>query len=430
MQIIPPGVRRMLAYLNASREQLDFENRLSGVSKGAPAKRLRPHVKATAASVHKIWERLVADTDATEIDKSELADPKSLVDAALYTANIENYIGTVKVPLGIVGPIRINGVNANGDFFAPLATTEAALVASYARGAELVRAVGGVSAAVLSDSVIRGPAFIFKNLLQSGEFVNWVVQSADKLKEIAETTTSHGKLVGIDPHLDGDTVFLLCRYTTGDASGQNMVTVATQALCEYIVEHCPITPIHWFVEANFSGDKKASFLGMHAGRGRKVTASVEIPETTLKRYLHTDAKTLLKYCRTANLGAMLSGQFGVQAHYANALAAFYIATGQDAACVSESAVGFTRVEPREIKGEAGVFVSVTLPNILVGSVGGGTSLPSQSAGMAITNLKGTGQAKALAELVGALCLCGELSILGAISAGHFTRAHEKLARKR
>ena len=112
MQIIPPGVRRMLAYLNASREQLDFENRLSGVSKGAPAKRLRPHVKATAASVHKIWERLVADTDATEFDKSELADPKSLVDAALYTANIENYIGTVKVPLGIVGPIRINGVNA------------------------------------------------------------------------------------------------------------------------------------------------------------------------------------------------------------------------------------------------------------------------------------------------------------------------------
>ena len=105
---------------------------------------------------------------------------------------------------------------------------------------------------------------------------------------------------------------------------------------------------------------------MHAGRGRKVTASVEIPETTLKRYLHTDAKTLLKYCRTANLGAMLSGQFGVQAHYANALAAFYIATGQDAACVSESAVGFTRVEPREINGETGVFVSVTLPNILVG----------------------------------------------------------------
>ena len=143
MQIIPTGVRRMLAYLNASREQVDFESRLGGASHEAPAKRLRPHVKATENSVHKIWERLVADTDATDAEKSQIADPKSLEDAALYTANIENYIGTVKVPVGVVGPIRINGVNANGDFFAPLATTEAALVASYARGAELVRAVGG-----------------------------------------------------------------------------------------------------------------------------------------------------------------------------------------------------------------------------------------------------------------------------------------------
>lgn len=430
MQIIPSGVRRMLAHLNADRENVDYAVRLTRNDDEAPAKRLRPQTKANAKSVEKLWERLLSDTPATLEDKNILADVISVADAPVYTANIENYIGTVKIPVGVVGPIRMNGVHAKGDFFTPLATTEAALVASYARGAELVATVGGITAALLSDSVIRGPAFIFKNIIESGEFVNWVASNAEALKDAAESTTGHGKLVGIDPHLDGDTVFLLCRYTTGDASGQNMGTVATQALCEHIVSYCPITPLHWFIEANFSGDKKASFLGMHAGRGRKVTASVEIPEDILKRYLHTDAKTFLKYCRTANLGAMLSGQLGVQAHYANALAAFYIATGQDAACVSESAVGFTRVEPREINGQSGVFVSVTLPNILVGSVGGGTGLPSQSAGLAITGLSGTGQARALAELLAGLCLCGELSILGAISAGHFTQAHHKLARKR
>ena len=133
-----------------------------------------------------------------------------------------------------------------------------------------------------------------------------------------------------------------------------MVNVATQAMCEHICDTCPIRPVHWFIEPNFSGDKKATYLGLQAGRGRKVTASVEIPDKYIKRYLHTDTKTLLKYCRTANLGAMLSGQFGVQAHYANALAAFYIATGQDAACVSESAIGFTRVEPCE-----GVFLPLS-----------------------------------------------------------------------
>ena len=162
------------------------------------------------------------------------------------------------------------------------------------------------------------------------------------------------------------------------------------------------------------------------GRGRKVTASIEIPNSLIRRYLHAEPENLLAYGRVAGLGAVLSGQLGAQAHYANALAAFYIATGQDAACVSESAVGFTRMEPRD----DGLFFSVTLPNILVGSVGGGTGLPSQTAALAILGLNGPGKAAALAEVTAALCLCGEISIIGAIAAGHFTRAHQKLARTR
>lgn len=424
--MIPPRIVRMLERLKSAPKGADFEAALRGHNNAPAAKRLRARQNASPQSVEKIWDRLRADTPVTQSEQDELCDPLSLERTQTYTANIENYIGTLKIPLGIVGPIRINGLHANGDFFTPLATTEAALIASYARGADLTAKAGGISTALLSDSLVRGPAFIFKDILESGHFVAWVAENTAALRAQAETTTRYGKLVAIEPFIDSDTVFLLCRYETGDAAGQNMVTVATQALCEYLVETCPIRPIHWFIEANFSGDKKATFLGMHGGRGRKVTASIEIPENLIRRYLHTDSKTLLRYCRAANLGAMLSGQLGVQAHYANALAAFYIATGQDAACVSESAVGITRIEPRD----DGIFMSCTLPNIIVGSVGGGTGLPSQSAALSVVGLKGEGKAAALAEVTAALCLCGELSILGAIAAGHFTRAHSKLARNR
>jgi hydroxymethylglutaryl-CoA reductase (NADPH) len=226
--------------------------------------------------------------------------------------------------------------------------------------------------------------------------------------------------------MDNDIVFLLCRFTTGDAAGQNMVTIATDALCQHIATHCPVKPLHWFIEANFSGDKKSTYLGLITGRGRKVTASVTIPGALVEKHLHVGVDRMMDYARMANLGAMLSGQLGAQGHYANGLAAFYIATGQDAACVSESAIGFTRMERR---GDD-LFVSVTLPNLLVGSVGGGTGLPSQAAGLRMLGLDGAGKAAALAEVAAALCLCGEISIMGAIAAGHFTRAHRKLARDR
>ena len=425
MDLIPPKIQRMLMLLNQSKD-VDYAARLGGKGKLDSVKRLRTRQTTTSGSVAKIWERLLADTPAQQSDKDEIADSQSLDRAETYNANIENYIGTVKIPVGVVGPIRINGTNANGDYLVPLATTEAALVASYARGAEVTNAVGGISTALLSDGLMRGPAFVFKSVFESGHFVKWIAENVQTLKETAESTTNHGKLVSIEPFIESDTVFLLCCYETGDASGQNMVTVATEKICSHIIASCPVQPIHWFIEANFSSDKKATFMALHSGRGRKVTASVEIPDKIIRRYLATDTKTLLKYCRTANIGAMLSGQFGVQAHYANALAAFYIATGQDAACVAESSMGFTRMEPRD----GGIFASVTLPSILVGTVGGGTGLPSQSAALSIVGLKGTGQAKALAELVAALCLCGEISILGAIAAGHFTRAHSKLARHR
>jgi len=199
-----------------------------------------------------------------------------------------------------------------------------------------------------------------------------------------------------------------------------MVTIATDALARCIVADCPVSIDRWYIEGNFSGDKKASFLGMVSGRGRKVSASVTLPGEFVEKYLGTTVQGMTDYAQVANLGSLLSGQFGTQAHYANCLAAFYIATGQDAAC------GFTRMERR---GDD-LVCSVTMPNILVGSVGGGTGLPSQSAALNILGLKGAGKGAALAEVAAATCLCGEISIIAALAAGDFARAHESLARHR
>ncbi len=426
MSLIPPRVMRMLEMLRSRLADTDFSDKLDQSKSGKRVPRLRVRKKADASSVADIWARLHQDSGADSEAQAEIADPLSVERAGRYSGNIENYIGTVKLPVGVVGPLRVNGINAQGDYFVPLATTEAALVASYARGADIVSRVGGISAATIAEGVLRTPAFVFSGMVEAGMFINWVAENAEKLKEVAESSTRFGKLVSIEPYMDSEIVFLMCRYTTGDAAGQNMVTVATDLMCAHIAENTPVTPQHWFVEANFSGDKKASYLGLQTGRGRKVTASVSVPNDIVRGFLHAEPEALLAYGRVAGLGSILSGQLGAQAHYSNALAALYIATGQDAACVAESAVGFTRMEAR---GDA-IYFTATLPNILVGSVGGGTGLPSQQAGLKMMGLAGAGKAAALAEVTAALCLCGEISIIAAMSAGHFTRAHEKLARQR
>lgn len=416
----------MLERLRGRSEHTDFSAQLAASADRQLPARIRPRQKASVESARALWAQLRAQSPARSEDEEAIADRESLALAETYGRNIESFIGTVKLPVGVVGPLRINGLNAVGDFYVPLATTEAALVASYGRGIEVTAQAGGVTSAMIAEGVLRTPAFVFADMVEAGRFIDWVAGNAEILRTVAEATTRHGRLVTVEPFMDSDTVFLICRYSTGDAAGQNMVTVATEAMCAHIIEHGPVKPRHWFIEGNFSGDKKASYLGLHMGRGRKVTASIELPDGLIRKCLHVEPEAMLAYGRVAALGSTLSGQLGTQAHYANGLAALYIATGQDAACVAESAVGFTRAERRD----GSIFFSVTMPNIVVGSVGGGTGLPSQSAALGLMGLKGAGKAAALAEVVGALCLCGEISIIAAIAAGHFTRAHAKLARLR
>jgi hydroxymethylglutaryl-CoA reductase (NADPH) len=384
-----------------------------------PAKHIEPTF--TAAN----WKTLLGHSGASETDKAELYDAKAQEQLARYVHNIENYVGTLRIPVGVIGPLRVNGIFAKGDFYAPLATSEAALVASYGRGARLISSVGGCTTGTLAEGVQRSPGFAMQSTTEAGLFVAWICMNFDMLKAAAETTTRHGKLVELSPHVEGDHVYLKCTYTTGDAAGQNMVTIATAALCEAIIEKSPFKPLHWFVEANFSGDKKASAMSFVGVRGRKVTASVELPGDEIRKQLHTTPERMQDYWRMSALGGVMSGSIGVQGHYANGLAALYLATGQDAACVAESAVGVTRIELRE--GDR-LFVSVTLPNIIAGTVGGGTNLPTQAAGLNILGLKGAGKARAFAEVTAAVCLAGELSIIGALCAHEFASAHQKLAR--
>jgi hydroxymethylglutaryl-CoA reductase (NADPH) len=357
--------------------------------------------------------------------RDELADAHTIAQSERYCHNIENFIGTVKLPVGLAGPLRVNGLFANGDFYLPLATTEAALVASYSRGAQLITEAGGCAVLVLNEGVSRAPGFAFASLVDAAMFVMWAMSALDTFRTIVESTTNHGKLADLQVTVEGNHVYLRFDFTTGDASGQNMVTIATDAVCRFIQEHAPVRPLYSFVEANLSGDKKATTQSFTSVRGKKVSAEVVVPAALVKRRLHTHASSLIDYWRMSALGGVMSGSIGVQGHYANGLAALFIACGQDAACVAEAAVGVTRFELQE---DGSLYAAVTLPNLIVGTVGGGTSLPSQHACLEILGLAGPDHARAFAEVCAAMSLAGELSITGALAAGHFSRAHQRLAR--
>lgn len=385
---------------------------------------VRPTKTPSETSLGSYWKLLMEQCSLQEKDRALLADPATLETMAVYENNIENFIGTLKMPLGLAGPLRINGLYAQGDFYVPLATTEATLVASYARGSKLISAAGGCTTAMLNDGLPRAPVFEFTSLTEAGFFVAWIMENFERLCEEAQSTTRFGKLMDIKPHVEGNRVYLTCEYLTGDAAGQNMTTIATQKLCSYILQHMPVKPVIWFLESNFSGDKKASNLSFVTVRGKKVTAEVCLPAELIEQYLHTSAERLFHFWRISVLGSAMSGTMGAQGHFANGLAALYLATGQDVACVAESSVGVTRMELRDGQ----LYVAVTLPNIMVGTVGGGTGLPSQNVGLRMLGLAGAGHAPALAEVCAALCLAGELSLIGAICAEEFAAAHQKFAR--
>lgn len=380
---------------------------------------------ATTQAVERRWRRLASQRpELAAAVRAELLDARTAGRLEGYGRNIEQLIGCVSLPLGVAGPLLVHGAHAQGAYLVPLATTEAALVASYSRGAQVISEAGGCSALLLAEGVTRSPGFAFADLAAAGHFVLWALEQQEAFAAAAASTTGHGRLEATRLTVEGNHVVLLFDFSTGDAAGQNMVTIATRAICEHILRHSPVQPQEWFLEVNLSGDKKASAQSFSTVRGRKATAEVRLPRSLVQRRLHTTPEQMAAYWRFGVLGGVMSGTIGVQGHVANGLAALFIACGQDAACVAEAAVGVTRMEV--VEGD--LYAAVTLPNLIVGTVGGGTGLPSQRACLELLGMVGSGHARALAELCAALSLAGELSITAALCADQFARAHQKLAR--
>ena len=414
---------------------------IKGILKGKSLDRFANKLKVRLPDKEALPERLPRETvltkDAQEqririLEKQKVKfqfvnGKKTPKDPSVYQGNIENFIGLSQIPIGVVGPLRINGLYAHGDFYVPLATTEGALVASYNRGTKIISLSGGARVMCLDERVSRAPGFAFNSLVEAGGFIVWCVNNFARFQRITKATTTHGNLEDMKITIEGNQVYINFEYLTGDAAGQNMVTIATAAVCKYIMAKAPITPKFYFIESNMSGDKKATAMSYLFVRGKKVSAEVIIPREIFKKFLHTTPEMMMEYWKMSFVGGVQSGSIGVQGHYANGLAAIFIACGQDAACVSEAAMGITRVDVVQ-KGD--LYISVTLPNLIVGIVGGGTGLPTQSECLTLLGCKGKGTAKKFAEICTAAVLAGEISIMGALASGQFAQAHIKYGRKK
>lgn len=347
-------------------------------------------------------------------------------DAKSLEGNIENFIGMVSIPTGLVGPLRINGLHADGDFYVPMATSEGTLVASYARGVRLLTLAGGASCATTVEQVQRAPGFVFRTMAEAIEFAAWAVGEFDRFREVAERRTRHGRLLNMRVQLQGNHTYLIFDFHTGEAAGQNMVTFCTVAICEDLLARTPVTPENWILESNMSGDKKGTALSFLETRGRHTTAEVVVPRALVESSLRASPEQIADYWRMSLVAGVQTGSIGVSGHIANAVTAVFLACGQDVACVSEASVGLTRME---VTGEGDLYATVTLPNLIVGTVGGGTCLPSAEECLRILECVGEGSAAKLAEIIAAVALAGEISIAGALCAGEFARAHAVLGRK-
>lgn len=362
--------------------------------------------------------------ESTGVDLSHLAHYS--FDPAILPGNIENFAGVAQIPIGIAGPIRLNGEFAHGDFYIPLATTEGTLVSSYNRGMRVLTEAGGVKTTVVEDAMQRAPAFILENARAARDFGVWVEEHFNEIRREAEATTSIGRLVKIEQFAVGPVRYLRFNYTTGDAAGQNMTGKATYAACEWIRENCPL-PAEYYLSGNVDTDKKHSQLNMLLTRGKRVVAEAVIPRQILRRYLHIDTADLVRTREVQIAGAFLAGSSSTGAHAANGLAALFIATGQDVANIAESQASMSYT--RELE-NGDFYWSITLTSLIVGTFGGGTGLATQRQCLEMLNCYGRERVKKFAEICGAVVLAGEISLVGAMLHGDWVSAHERLGRNR
>jgi hydroxymethylglutaryl-CoA reductase (NADPH) len=348
---------------------------------------------------------------------------------AVVGRNIENTIGAAQVPVGIAGPLRVIGDYANGTYYIPLATTEGALVASVNRGAKIITESGGARSKVINDGMTRAPVITVPSIVDAVELVNWVNEHFNEIKGVAESTSRHARLINIQPFIVGNNVWLRFKFTTGDAMGMNMVTIATDKAVKYILSNFPRARLV-ALSGNMCVDKKANAVNFLLGRGKTVVSEAVIPKSLLSGWGVTAEDVAEVNNRKNLLGSALAHSYGFNAHFANIIAAIFIATGQDVAQVVESSMGITWMEPLD---NGDLYVSITLPSLEVGTVGGGTGLPTQREFLQMLGVYGSGNppgtnALKFAEIVAAAVLAGEVNLVLALTRDELARAHEMLGR--
>jgi len=347
-------------------------------------------------------------------------------DPHLLKGNVEHFTGVAQVPIGFAGPLQVNGEHARGEFIIPMATTEGTLVASYNRGIALLNSCGGVSVTVVGDAMQRAPVFVFDDARAGREFMEWVQENSARIAAEAEATSSVAKLKYIDHYLSNKFVFLRFNFHTGDAAGQNMVGRATFAACSWILDQYPGVR-HFYLESNFATDKKASQINIMRTRGKRVTAEAVIKRDALIQRMRVEPESLVYHHGVANIGSILSGANNNGAHSANAITAIFIATGQDVANVAESSAG---VMYAELTPDRDLYISITIPSLIVATHGGGTGLPTQRECLAAMGCVGRGSVNKLAEIIAGVVLAGELSLGSAISSSDWVSSHEQYGRNR
>ncbi len=352
--------------------------------------------------------------------------PHYSFDPHILQGNVENFTGVAQIPIGFAGPITIHGEHAQGEFIVPLATTEGTLVASYNRGMKILNRSGGVTVSVVGDAMQRAPVFVFEDARKAREFVGWVKENVDEIRKQAEATSSVAKLDYIDPYLASKFAYLRFNFTTGDAAGQNMVGRATFAACSWVIDQYPGIK-NFYLESNLATDKKASQVNIMHTRGKRVTAEAVVKRDVLIQHMRVEPETLFYHAGIANVGAILSGANNNGLHSANGITAIFIATGQDVANVSESSAGiiYTELTP-----EKDIYMSITIPSLIVATYGGGTGLATQRECLELLGCMGRGKVNKLAEIVAAVVLAGEISLASAISSSDWVSSHEKYGRNR
>jgi hydroxymethylglutaryl-CoA reductase (NADPH) len=341
-------------------------------------------------------------------------------------ANCENIVGSVEIPLGLAGPLSIN----ERKVILPLATTEGCLVASINRGCKAINAAGGAKLEVERVGITRAPVFRLDNLNDGEKAKQWFEDNFELLAEEVTTTSNYLELEKVETFQEEKLFFVKFYFDSKDAMGMNMAVIAVSHLIENVIpKDLGISCIA--LSGNLCSDKKAAKVNIDSGRGFKAKAEVTLSEEIIRHVLKTDAKSILEvYEAKVLVGSRLAGCLGANCHHANVVAALYLATGQDPAHVVEGCLGSTIVEFEK----GNLKISVNLPSIICGVVGGGTILPKQREALELMGLKADKKQPGLAntlfaENIAGAVLAGEISLLAALANNDLAKAHASLRDK-